>query len=75
MHWLQTFTVLGATCAQFGMLIRVWAVCGVQSCRLLLKQASPRSFDMQRARTSMAETHAEGRAARSQSLVLGQNSD
>ena len=61
-HWLWTFTVLGATCSQVGMLVHFWAVCGVRSCRLLLKQAFAhlRSFDMQTARSSMAEKHAEG---------------
>ena len=39
------------------------AVCGVRSCRLLLKQAFIPTFDTQKARANMAETHAEGRTA------------
>ena len=37
-HRVWTFIMLGATCARVGMLVRFWAVCGVRSCHLLLKQ-------------------------------------
>ena len=38
-RWLWTIIMLVATCAQVGMFARFGAVCGVRSCRLLLKQA------------------------------------